>query len=37
MDKIHTTGTDTFPETQINEEQEVNNIYEEIFINSIYM
>ena len=37
MDKIHTTSIGTVPKTQINDEQEVNNIYEEIFINSIYI
>ena len=37
MDKVHTTGIGTVPETQTNEDQEVNNIDEEIFINSIYI
>ena len=37
MDKVHATDIGTVPKTQTNEEQEVNNIYEEIFINSIYI
>ena len=37
MDKVHTTGIGIVPKTQINGEQEVHNIYKEIFINSIYI